>query len=54
MHLRYFEDDIPGSGINATKFLSPGVNKKAIRIVFGEFESKEGRFFDEIKTLRQF
>ena len=32
MHLRYFEGDIPGSGINANKFLSPGGNKKAIRI----------------------
>ena len=32
MHSRYFEDDIPGSGINANEFLSPGGNKKAIRI----------------------
>ena len=32
MHSRYFEDDIHGSGINANEFLSPGGNKKAIRI----------------------
>ena len=51
MQSRYFDDDVPGQGVNVDEFISPGGHRKEIRVKCLSGLAKEKALFTRRRKL---